>query len=429
MKRKYKFCGSIIIGVIIFCFSTTQTKAQIVDTIFTTTGWITSIELIKTNPGKILIGNMGTSVSISQDYGQTWVESQFDTPRPGCYDISFDHVDAQVGFLGGATSLYKTTDGGYNWFNTNQLEYIYFVDVNPQSPNIIFAQGATIDPIGPPYYLYISTDYGETWEDSLLDYWILDLQFHPTNDSIAFGYNERNILKTTDLGKSWEAILTTNNIDFPFTSLSVSKNIPGVLYAGKIGSILKTTNDGNNWFPIGSSSIPSSRINSILLDETNPGRLFIGLREGLFLTEDDGENWRQIFNGRIYLIKADDDNPRNIYCTTDIERTAIRLVDTFTVTGVNTPQNLLPERFYLFPNYPNPFNPITTIRYSIKERGFVQLKVYDGLGKEVAVLVNKEKQQGNYSVSFDGVNLPSGVYIYTLHVKDFMKSRKMVLLR
>ena len=85
--------------------------------------------------------------------------------------------------------------------------------------------------------------------------------------------------------------------------------------------------------------------------------------------------------------------------------------------------------FTLSQNYPNPFNPNTTIKYSIKERGFVQLKVYDILGKEVTTLVNEEKQQGNYSVSFNGNNLPSGVYVYSLRVNDFIQNNKMTLLK
>ncbi|MBZ0199326.1 MAG: T9SS type A sorting domain-containing protein [Ignavibacteriaceae bacterium] len=87
------------------------------------------------------------------------------------------------------------------------------------------------------------------------------------------------------------------------------------------------------------------------------------------------------------------------------------------------------SRSELFQNYPNPFNPVTEIHYRIKERGFTQLKVYDILGYEIAALVNEEKQQGSYSVSFDGSNLPSGVYFYSLRVNGFVENKKMILLR
>jgi len=80
-------------------------------------------------------------------------------------------------------------------------------------------------------------------------------------------------------------------------------------------------------------------------------------------------------------------------------------------------------------NYPNPFNPSTMIQYQIIEGGFVSVKVYDNLGREVAVLVNKEQPSGRYSVTFDASKLSSGVYFYTINAKDFNKVKKMILLR
>ena len=96
------------------------------------------------------------------------------------------------------------------------------------------------------------------------------------------------------------------------------------------------------------------------------------------------------------------------------QRTLIAIRDTGTV---NVEDSFKHIDYQLELNYPNPFNPNTTIKYSIKERGFVQLKVYDVLGKEIATLVNEEKLQGSYSVSFNGNDLPSGVYVYQVKSK------------
>jgi hypothetical protein len=85
--------------------------------------------------------------------------------------------------------------------------------------------------------------------------------------------------------------------------------------------------------------------------------------------------------------------------------------------------------YQLFNNYPNPFNPTTTIHYDVKEKGLVSLTVYDLLGSEVVSLVNESKDEGSYTVNFDASNLPSGVYIYTLRVNDFTASKKMVVLK
>jgi hypothetical protein len=80
-------------------------------------------------------------------------------------------------------------------------------------------------------------------------------------------------------------------------------------------------------------------------------------------------------------------------------------------------------------NYPNPFNPTTSINYQVKDKGFVSLKVYDMLGREVANLVNENQEAGQYSVTFNATNLPSGVYIYSIRVNDFFQNNKMTLLK
>ncbi|MBS4036382.1 MAG: T9SS type A sorting domain-containing protein [Ignavibacterium sp.] len=83
--------------------------------------------------------------------------------------------------------------------------------------------------------------------------------------------------------------------------------------------------------------------------------------------------------------------------------------------------------YKLIQNYPNPFNPSTKISYSIKEDGFVTLKVYDILGVEIATLVNEQKTAGSYEADFNASHLPSGMYIYKLHASSFTDVKKMLL--
>ncbi|MEG8945934.1 T9SS type A sorting domain-containing protein [Rosettibacter firmus] len=93
-------------------------------------------------------------------------------------------------------------------------------------------------------------------------------------------------------------------------------------------------------------------------------------------------------------------------------------------------ENTVPHEFVLNQNYPNPFNPITTISYQIPEGGFVILKIYDVLGREISTLVNQFQNAGNYYINFDGSNLTSGVYFYKLSVNSQHSStKKMILLR
>ncbi len=89
----------------------------------------------------------------------------------------------------------------------------------------------------------------------------------------------------------------------------------------------------------------------------------------------------------------------------------------------------VPSTYEISQNYPNPFNPSTTINYQIPQTGFVTLKIYDILGKEVTTLVNEQKNQGRYSINFDASRLASGVYIYQLRVNVYVSSKKMLLLK
>jgi len=86
-------------------------------------------------------------------------------------------------------------------------------------------------------------------------------------------------------------------------------------------------------------------------------------------------------------------------------------------------------KYSLFQNFPNPFNPYTTINYAIPEKSMVIIKVFDVLGKEVTTLVKKEQSQGNYEIEFDAKQLTSGIYFYRLQAGDFVETKKMILLK
>ena len=89
----------------------------------------------------------------------------------------------------------------------------------------------------------------------------------------------------------------------------------------------------------------------------------------------------------------------------------------------------LPSEYSLSQNYPNPFNPSTSIKYAVPAAGFVQLKVYDILGREVASLVDGNREAGYYEINFDGSNLASGLYLYRLTAADFVSTKKMLMIK
>jgi hypothetical protein len=113
-----------------------------------------------------------------------------------------------------------------------------------------------------------------------------------------------------------------------------------------------------------------------------------------------------------------------------------QLVPSTALTAVENTFVHTPIDFCLFQNCPNPFNPSTKIRFTVSDFGFVNLRIYDVLGLQIATLVNEEKKPGTYEVEFDASNLlngkaglSSGVYFYTLRVSDFVETKKMLLLR
>lgn len=103
----------------------------------------------------------------------------------------------------------------------------------------------------------------------------------------------------------------------------------------------------------------------------------------------------------------------------------------FDNANLNTDKStdISPEGYVLESNYPNPFNPSTTISFSIPQAQHVSLVVYDALGREVATLVDSELGSGSHTVTFDGKNLSSGVYIYRIRAGDFVQEKKMQLVK
>ncbi|MCW8961318.1 MAG: T9SS type A sorting domain-containing protein, partial [Ignavibacteriaceae bacterium] len=93
------------------------------------------------------------------------------------------------------------------------------------------------------------------------------------------------------------------------------------------------------------------------------------------------------------------------------------------------PETSTPTEFILYQNYPNPFNPTSKIKFRISDRGFVNLKVFDILGNEVATLVNEEKTAGEYEVEFNAKGLSNGIYFYKMQAGNFAETKKLVLMK
>jgi hypothetical protein len=94
----------------------------------------------------------------------------------------------------------------------------------------------------------------------------------------------------------------------------------------------------------------------------------------------------------------------------------------------------IPNKFSLKQNFPNPFNPVTTLRYDLPENGHVNITIYDMLGRQVKTLINQIQDAGYRSVIWDatddyGKPVSAGIYLYQIQAGDFIQTRKMVLLK
>ena len=168
----------------------------------------------------------------------------------------------------------------------------------------------------------------------------------------------------------------------------------------------------------------------------------------LQINQTQGQNsWREIFempieikinftNGSDTLITVWNDQVSTMYdfpLTAEVNSVEIDpdewiLRNVEQVTDVmETPEKLF--TFNLEANYPNPFNPSTTISFSISERAKVTLMVYDILGNEIYTIINEEREGGNYTINFDASDLTSGIYFYRLTAGGFSQSRKMLLIK
>ena len=167
----------------------------------------------------------------------------------------------------------------------------------------------------------------------------------------------------------------------------------------------------------------------------------------LLISIDNGQNWEKIWEcvndgdawkwRKIKLGLCSYSNKNNLKLAWEyignngdiVALDNITLTSYYIVTGVEDNKPIVITDFMLQQNYPNPFNPSTVISFQIPNRSYVQLKVYDILGIEIATLVNEERPAGDYKVNFDASSMSSGIYFYRIVADKYIETKKMILLR
>jgi photosystem II stability/assembly factor-like uncharacterized protein len=365
--------------------------------------WFKDISFVNSSTGCIIDFNYSLwsgRILRTTNTGNTWIEVNNSLHSP-INTIRF--IDQNIGFAGcDSNRLLKTINAGLNWdiINLNGPVKCNFVDLS-FIDNLTGWVLAHYDNFSPPSYyerniIWKTTNSGNNWNiifDSIGSNYSYNysLYFIDNNKGYKLSSISNKVQMTTNGGINWF------NYTFPYVSFPTCINFINQYtgwVGGKMGNycgVVKTTNAGNNWF----------------LQFYQYGDFVQSLD-----AFDSEHAW---FCGRYSSIYKTTNGGGNI--------------------GIKTISINVPNRFSLSQNYPNPFNPTTNIKFQVASSKFIRIVVYNILGKEVAILVNEKLQAGEYEVQFPNeqsanVQLPSGVYFYSLYSDGVrMDTKKMLMIK
>ncbi len=346
-------------------------------------GYIWSIAV--TNSGGILISTE-QGMFFSSDLGSNWVG-----PLGGLnFDIRAVAIDnnSKTWYAAGwGVGVYKSVDFGYSWTPVNTGLGSYVVN------SLVIDSGGRIFAGTFNSGVYVSTDNGSSWANSNLNYSFVWAMAVTGTDHIYAATYGAGVFRSTDNGASWQQVNNGLGAQYVY---SISVNATDDIYVSTwTGGIFKYTTSLSKSSD-SSTDITSGYWEPIGLTGTNIGALMV------------------------------DRNASTVYAGSETGTIYKKKENVVTGTEINEP---LPEEFKLSQNFPNPFNPSTTIKFSIPVQGHYKLRIYNIIGEQVAQLINREMEPGHHEVNFDARHLSSGVYLYSLVGKNINITRKMILMK
>lgn len=360
---------------------------------------------------------LGDSVYATSDGGKLW-EKRKNSYAQGSSMAFLSPTTWIAGQRGSA--ILKTTDGGVTW---NMKQSSLGVGRIPYDITSIYFQNQNIGWAVAARYLEKTYNGGETWT-------IVDSSLHGTTNVITFASANRgyifqgngDVAITVDGGATWQSKNISPVGSSSFFSAAFSDSLHGVAVVLN-QRLIRTTDGGETWEIQSVPAVPTS----VCFIGKDTG--WVVGEAGLILrTTNQGASWDQQESHTSNGLRA-------VYFTSAQKGCAVGYNGTILTTttgGVVTSvfgQESAPKAFALSQNFPNPFNPKTTIQFTIAESRFVTLKVYDVLSREITTLVNEKKEPGVYRVEFDDSPLSSGVYFYVLHSGNFYEVKKMALVK
>ena len=263
-----------------------------------------------------------------------------------------------------------------------------------------------------------------------------------SNPNVIYcGTDDANVWVTQNGGTNWTKI----NSGLPYrwvTRVMIHPDSANICYVSLSGykvdstgsHIFRTTNYGAIWTSI-KSNLPDAPVNDIIIDPDRTSTLYIGTDIGVMTTTNLGVNWTTLGTGFPTYVPVHDltyHKPTGKLVAWTHGRSALSIIIP-PPTSIGNNSEVI-SGYKLYQNYPNPFNPVTKIKFELPSEGKsqkakVKLVIYNLLGKEIETLVNEQLQPGTYEVTFDGVNLPSGVYFYQLKTGNYSETKKLILMK
>ncbi|MEO8665511.1 MAG: T9SS type A sorting domain-containing protein [Ignavibacteria bacterium] len=372
-------------------------------------------------------GDAGT-VRRTTDGGSTWGNGN---PNPGVingiiYNIfAWTANDAICTTSPAGTRIYKTTNGGTNWTETytNAAGAAFINGLWMISPTEGYATG---DPVSGVWEFLKTTDGGSSWAQvpsapaSSGDAgWNNAFQIIGTN--IWWGSNGTKVYHSTNLGLNWTTGATTGTVSTYAVHYNSATN--GLA----VGTTVVKSTDGGTTYTAASPYGTAGNMNG--LDGNGTDWWGIRTDASIYRTTNQGANWTTAYT-QTGAVWADINFAVTAGCPQGWAVGAGGVIGKMVnTTGISNVGTEVPNDYLLKQNFPNPFNPTTNINFSIPKSGFVTLKIYDVVGKEVATLVNEVKGAGSYIVGFNASSLPSGAYFYRIESNSFVDTKKMLLIK
>jgi photosystem II stability/assembly factor-like uncharacterized protein len=324
-------------------------------------------------------------------------------------------INPDLGFAGGwYGAFHKTTNGGTNW------SPVTGVSVSGTIYSLVFLDSLT-GLLGGVTPLFKTTNGGTNWNIIALNVFAYDLSF--VNTYTGFSASGNKVFKTTNSGDNWSNVYTGVVMDLFLGTHFLNANYGFVV--GDYSKVLKTTDGGTSW-----NTITAGDLNhDILMFDENHGYL-VGTPGAIRMTTNGGASWTVDYaNYPAALFRIYSPNPTIAF----VCGSQGLLLKKDIATGIHGRQ-FLPKEFDVSQNFPNPFNPITTINYQIPKSSNVELSIYNINGQKVRALVNSWMESGKHNVSWDGKNdkgvkVTSGVYFYYFDAGEFSEVRKMILVK